>query len=39
MRAAPSGGRFHRTGKVLDGPPTADLEHEQAEAESSGSGD
>jgi Rieske Fe-S protein len=33
------GGRFHRTGKVLYGPPTADLEHEQAEAESSGSGD
>jgi len=24
------GGRFHRTGKVLYGPPTADLEHEEA---------
>jgi glycine/D-amino acid oxidase-like deaminating enzyme/nitrite reductase/ring-hydroxylating ferredoxin subunit len=26
------GGRFHRTGKVFYGPPTADLEHEDTEA-------
>jgi glycine/D-amino acid oxidase-like deaminating enzyme/nitrite reductase/ring-hydroxylating ferredoxin subunit len=26
------GGRFHRTGKVFYGPPTADLEHEEAVA-------
>lgn len=32
------GGRFHRTGKVLYGPPTADLEHVGAGAERGASG-